>query len=83
MAALILPPNPNPDPIPSPNPNPTPSPNPNPIPNPEPNPNQVIRHEKYSRSADVYSFAMILFELLTHEVRGRVRVRVGVSLTEG
>ena len=28
---------------------------------------EVIRHEKYSRSADVYSFAMILFELLTHQ----------------
>ena len=41
----------------------------------------MIRHEKYSRSADVYSFAMILFELLTHEVRVRVRVRVRVSLT--
>ena len=29
---------------------------------------EVIRHEKYSRSADVYSYAMILYELLTHEV---------------
>ena len=28
----------------------------------------MIRHERYSRSADVYSFAMILFELLTHQV---------------
>ena len=29
---------------------------------------EVIRHERYSRSADVYSYAMILFELLTHQV---------------
>ena len=28
---------------------------------------QVARHEKYRRSADVYSFAMLLFELITHE----------------
>ena len=28
---------------------------------------EVIRHERYSRSADVYSYAMILFELLTRE----------------
>ena len=29
---------------------------------------EVARHEKYRKSADVYSFAMMLFELVTHEV---------------
>ena len=28
---------------------------------------EIIRHERYSRSADVYSFAMIVYELLTHQ----------------
>ncbi len=28
---------------------------------------EVINHEAYSRSADVFSYAMLLFELLTHE----------------
>ena len=27
---------------------------------------EVIKHEPYSASADVYSFAMVLFELITH-----------------
>ena len=29
---------------------------------------EVVRREAYSASADVYSFAMVLVELLTHEV---------------
>jgi len=29
---------------------------------------EVARHEKYRKSADVYSFGMVLFELVTHEV---------------
>ena len=29
---------------------------------------EVTRHEGYSKSADVFSYAMLLFELLTHEV---------------
>eukprot|EP00965_Chrysotila_dentata_P134978 4464489-Pleurochrysis_carterae.AAC.1 len=29
---------------------------------------EVVRHEPYSTSADVYSFAMVLFELLTHQI---------------
>mmetsp|Transcript_44021 Transcript_44021/g.129701 ORF Transcript_44021/g.129701 Transcript_44021/m.129701 type:complete len:240 (+) Transcript_44021:538-1257(+) len=28
---------------------------------------EVARHEKYRKSADVYSFSMLLFELLTHQ----------------
>ena len=28
----------------------------------------MARHERYSKSADVYSFAMVCFELLTHEL---------------
>lgn len=28
---------------------------------------EIIRHERYSRSADIYSFAMICFELVTRE----------------
>ena len=28
----------------------------------------MARHERYSKSADVYSFAMVLFELLTHQL---------------
>ena len=28
---------------------------------------EVINHERYSRPADVFSFAMVLFELVTHE----------------
>eukprot|EP00966_Prymnesium_polylepis_P048905 1131634-Prymnesium_polylepis.1 len=30
---------------------------------------QVIRHERYSKKADVFSYGMLLFELLTHQVR--------------
>jgi serine/threonine protein kinase len=30
-------------------------------------PPEVIRHEKYSFQADVYSFALVLWQLLTHE----------------
>ena len=29
---------------------------------------EVARHERYRKSADVYSFGMVLFELITHEV---------------
>lgn len=28
---------------------------------------EVARHERYRKSADVYSFAMLLFELVTHQ----------------
>jgi len=28
---------------------------------------EVARHERYQKSADVYSFSMLLFELLTHQ----------------
>ncbi len=30
-------------------------------------PPEVIRHEKYSFQADVYSFALVLWQLITHE----------------
>ena len=29
---------------------------------------EVVNHEQYSRPADVFSYSMILFELLTHEI---------------
>ena len=58
-------PNPDPDPNPDPNPNRWPRfPNPNPDPNPDPNPSQVFRHEAYGRPVDVYSFAMIMYNML-------------------
>jgi len=39
-------------------------------------PPEVIRHEKYSFQADVYSFALVLWQLLTHEepFQGRSQV---------
>jgi hypothetical protein len=30
---------------------------------------QVIEHKPYDRRADVFSFAIVLWELLTHKVR--------------
>ena len=39
-------------------------------------PPEVIRHEKYSFQADVYSFALVLWQLVTHEepFQGRSQV---------
>lgn len=39
-------------------------------------PPEVIRHEKYSFQADVYSFALVLWQLITHEepFQGRSQV---------
>jgi serine/threonine protein kinase len=47
---------------------------------------EVIRHERYSKKADVYSYAMVLFELLTHQVpfadRPALQAAVAVALHE-
>lgn len=36
---------------------------------------EVARHEPYKGSADVYSYGMLCFELITHEVRLRVLMK--------
>jgi hypothetical protein len=43
---------------------------------------QVILNERYSRPADVYSYAMVLFEVLTHQARACTRewMREGVRV---
>ena len=47
---------------------------------------EVIRHERYSKSADVFSFGGVLFELLTHEVpfgdRPSLQAAVAVGLND-
>merc|ERR1719231_2043546 len=41
---------------------------------------EVARHEPYRKSADVFSFAMLCFELITHEVPFADKLPVMASL---
>ena len=47
---------------------------------------EVVRHERYSKKADVFSYSMVLYELLTHEVpfadRPALQAVVAVALNE-
>ena len=52
----------------SPTPSPSPNPSPSPSPNPDPNPNQVIRHQQYDHKCDVYSYGVLLWEVLHRQV---------------